>query len=172
VEVFVLVEGSAFRLPNELWHDLNTDVIIPSAHLRVPESELPNFAFSGAILNFREQVAGCSILIGGANLGCGSSREQAPKALLGCGIKLILARSFGYIFYRNAINLGLALLVLDDDNLARIEHAEHIQADLGEGLLRVKGNEIRADPLNLVILRILRAGGLLQMLRADPRALD
>lgn len=166
----MIVRGRVFALPEELRDDLNTDVILPAAFLRLPEEELGDHAFHNVLPGFRERLAGRTVLVGGANMGCGSSREQAPKALLGCGVRLVIAESFGNIFFRNALNLGLGLLKVADTGLTSLSDVE-LTADLAGGTVTAPGVEIQGTPLTPHLMKIVRAGGILPLLRQDPAAL-
>ncbi|MEE9139951.1 MAG: 3-isopropylmalate dehydratase [Alphaproteobacteria bacterium] len=167
------VTGRIFKLPPDHRDDVNTDVIIAGRHLRVPEDELARHAFENVMPDFHEQIEGHSILVAGRNMGCGSSREQAPKALLGCGIRLVIAESFGNIFYRNAVNLGLGVLVLPDPSaLDRLEGGREATVDLASGVVEIDGGPtLEAQPVAEHVMRILSAGGLLPLLKKDPDAL-
>ncbi len=169
------IAGRVLRLPPALWNDVNTDVILAGAHLRVPEEELGRHAFEGVLPDFPELVSGRPILAAGKNFGCGSSREQAPKAILGCGVRLIVAESFGGIFFRNALNLGLALLkVVDPATLDLLQTDVPITVDVERGEIEIDGgaSSLLAKPLSKHLLKIVHAGGLLPLLRADAGALE
>ena len=162
--------GHSFRLPEPLWDDINTDVIIAGRHLRLPEQELGHHAFEGVVEGFPELVRERPIMVAGANMGCGSSREQAPKALIGCGVKLILAQSFGFIFHRNAINLGLPVLTVPDADLLQALADRELIVDLGSGVIQSNGRELaRVEPLGPSLLRILDAGGILPLLSKESQ---
>ncbi|MFD7730120.1 3-isopropylmalate dehydratase [Kitasatospora phosalacinea] len=167
------LSGTVFRLPTEVWDDVNTDVMLPGAFLRLPEEELGDHAFGGVLPDFRERLAGATVLVGGSNLGCGSSREQAPKALLGAGVRVIVASSFGSIFFRNALNLGLGLLRVDDPrDLDVLRTGVPVSVDLADGRLRTgAGDEIKGRPLGGYLQRIVSAGGILRLLAEQPDAL-
>ncbi len=164
------VTGRAARLPSPLWDDINTDIIIPNRFLRVDEDKIGRHAFEGVVDDFPSLARERSILVVGANMGCGSSREQAPKALRGAGVKLILAQSFGYIFHRNAINLGLPVLAVPDVGLLQtLVDSGEITVDLIRGTIHEDGQEVaRVEPLGESVLRILEAGGILRLLRDAP----
>ncbi len=163
------VTGGVFALPVALADHLNTDAILASAHLRLPEEELGEKALANVLPGFSAQVENCPILVGGVNFGCGSSREQAPKALLACGIQVILAESFATIFRRNALNLGLAPLVVSGIQDATIPG--ELTVALDTGCVTGEGLSLQGEPLAPLALRILNAGGLLPLLRDDSAAL-
>lgn len=169
------IQGKPYLMPCDLWDDVNTDMMAPSAFLRVPEEELGNYAFHGIIDNFKDVVADSQILIAGTNFGCGSSREQAPKALLRCGIKLIIAQSYGYIFYRNAVNLGLGVITHGDTGQFESLRGTDEILDVGLESGAISGNKgftARADGVAPVTQKILSAGGLLPLLKQDLNALS
>lgn len=165
----MIVAGKVFCMPRERFNDINTDEILSGPFMRLPEKELSTYAFNGIISDFKEKVSSYNILVAGNNMGCGSSREQAPKALKGCGIKLIIAKSFGYIFYRNAINLGLALIKVDrDEDLERLSRSESLEVDLENGIINNGlGEQIKVSPVDQTSLKILGAGGLLKFIESN-----
>ncbi|MDD4172575.1 MAG: 3-isopropylmalate dehydratase, partial [Syntrophomonas sp.] len=95
------------------------------------------------------------------NFGCGSSREQAPLAIINANISAVIAKSFARIFYRNCINTGLPLIECDTDS---ISEGDELQVDLGVGVLHnlSKGVDIPITPLPPVMLKILNDGGLVE----------
>jgi len=161
------VTGRAYRLPDEWWSDVNTDVILPGAFLRLPEEELASHAFAGAFDDFPSRVAERPILIAGPNFGCGSSREQAPKSLIGCGVRAIVAPSFGSIFFRNAVNLGLApVRVVEAAALDGLRTDDELDVDLVAGTLGAGDATIPVGALGRHLAAVIAAGGLLPHLRA------
>lgn len=162
------IEGEIFCMPEDKFDDINTDEILSGPFMRIPEEELSAHTFEGIVENFKATVKGKNILVAGKNMGCGSSREQAPKALIGCGINTIIAESFGYIFYRNAINLGLVLIKVDRGVLKKLRIADTILIDLEENILFIDGeNGGKIKPIEDVSLKILNAGGLLPYLKEN-----
>lgn len=162
------ISGKIYYMPKNKFDDINTDEILSGPFMRIPEEQLPEHAFEGIIPNFKEQIRNKGILIAGKNFGCGSSREQAPKALIGCGIKAIIAESFGYIFYRNSINLGLALIKADKKVINRLETAAEVSLDLVSGSLKADDTQkYNVAPLEDVSIKILQYGGLLQYLKEN-----
>lgn len=163
--------GRVYRLPDPWWADVNTDVILPAAHLRVPEEELAAHTFGGAFDDFQQRVASRPILVAGPNFGCGSSREQAPKGLLRCGVRAVIAPSFGNIFYRNAINLGLAAVKLGETEVDLLHTDDEVSLHLDESRIYHRSRSFSIEPFSGPLLAIIQAGGLLRLLASNPAAL-
>ncbi|MCL2332282.1 MAG: 3-isopropylmalate dehydratase [Actinomycetia bacterium] len=110
------------------------------------------------------QAAGGGFLVAGTNFGCGSSREQAPLVLLNAGTKAVLAKSFARIFFRNAINTGLPVVVCDTD---RIAAGDELTLDLATGVVHnnTKGDSVTFAPLPPVMTQLLEDGGLAAHIR-------
>jgi len=91
--------------------NVDTDQIIPAEYLvTMDNSELAKHAFEKALPRFARDVSHGDIVIAGRNFGCGSSREHAPRALMGAGVSCVIAKSFARIFFRNSINIGLPVV--------------------------------------------------------------
>ena len=91
--------------------NIDTDIIIPARYLNTADSrELAAHCMEPVDEDFFKKVQKGDIMVGGLNFGCGSSREHAPIAIKACGVSCVIAKSFARIFYRNAINIGLAIL--------------------------------------------------------------
>ena len=102
------VEGIALVVPGD---DVDTDVMYPGAYLNVEDpGQMAQYLFEGFDPALRERVVDGTILVVGSNFGIGSSREHVPLAMQGSGIRGVVGRSFARIFYRNCINLGLAIV--------------------------------------------------------------
>lgn len=102
------VEGIALVVPG---NNVDTDVMYPGAYLNVEDPEqMARYLFEGFDPTLRERVVDGTILVVGSNFGIGSSREHVPLAMQGSGIRGIVGRSFARIFYRNCVNLGLAIV--------------------------------------------------------------
>lgn len=161
------IEGNVFWMPETRFDDINTDEILSGPFMRIPEEELADHAFEGIVPEFKKQVEEKEILVAGENMGCGSSREQAPKALIGCGLKAVIAKSFGYIFYRNAINLGLTLIKVSDEIMKQIKDCNHLKINITEGYIETEQTKIQITPLEAVNIKILEAGGLLPYIKEN-----
>ena len=146
--------------------DVNTDYIISGKYKfkTLDMKELAKHVMEDLDPDFARRVQSGDFVVAGRNFGCGSSREQAPLALLNAGVGAVLAQSFARIFYRNAINTGLPVVVCDT---SLIESGDELVVDLEEGLLQnlTKGKEITIKPLPSVMLKILSDGGLAEHFR-------
>src|SRR5260370_7687444 len=102
----------------------------------------------------------------GHNFGCGSSREHAPAVFQACGIPVVSARSFARIFYRNAVNIGLPVLVCEEAVLGSADGQE-MEVDLTRGVIHnmTTGRVFQSEPLDSFLARIVPAGGIFQILR-------
>ncbi|MDP2920601.1 MAG: 3-isopropylmalate dehydratase small subunit [Dehalococcoidia bacterium] len=161
-----MLTGKAFKFGD----DISTDHIIPGkyAYLR---SNLPELAkhvmedadptpASSTGQSFASRVKPGDFIVGGSNFGLGSSREHAPLVIKMAGVKAILAKSVARIFFRNAINLGLPVLICDTDQIA---DGDTLEIDLTAGIITDKTNGARLTfgKIPEVMLRILDEGGLL-----------
>jgi len=141
--------------------NVDTDAIIPGRFLVLNDpADLAAHAFEGTCELFAGQVRPGDIIVGGRNFGCGSSREHAPLALLGAGVRVIVAQSFARIFYRNAVNVGLLPLVCVDAD--KIADGSKIALDLAEGIIRTDEATYRVEPVPPFLQAIIDAGGLVR----------
>ncbi|MDD1727027.1 MAG: 3-isopropylmalate dehydratase, partial [Methanothrix sp.] len=144
--------------------DIDTDVIIPGKYLRTKDARLwAEHALEGCDLDFARLVEPGDVIVAGRNFGCGSSREQAARALKGAGVAAVVARSFARIFYRNAINVGLALIEAD----VVCQKGDMVEVDLAEGLVRVQGRVYQGTKLPDFLRAILDDGGLVAHRRKE-----
>ena len=147
--------------------NVDTDVIIPARYLNAPSPEdLSKHCMEDIDINFVNEVKKGDIMVAGANFGCGSSREHAPIAIKESGISLVIAKSFARIFYRNSINIGLAILECEDAP-DRISEDDVIEADLDRGIIynRTTGESFETKPFPEFIRKIITAGGLIESIR-------
>jgi 3-isopropylmalate/(R)-2-methylmalate dehydratase small subunit len=148
--------------------DVDTDLIIPARYLNLKTAEeLACHVMEDADCEFAAKVHAGDILVAKENFGCGSSREHAPLALKGAGISVVIAKSFARIFYRNAFNTGLAILIAP----AAVEGTktgDELEVDLATGTIRnlSTGEDYRAEPLPEFMRQLVAAGGLLPYLKA------
>jgi len=144
--------------------DIDTDVIIPGKYLRTKDARLwAEHALEGCDMDFARLVEPGDVIVAGRNFGCGSSREQAARALKGAGVAAVVARSFARIFYRNAINVGLALIEAD----VACQKGDTVEVDLAEGLVKVEGRVYRGTRLPDFLRAILDDGGLVAHRRKE-----
>lgn len=146
--------------------DVNTDQIIPSQYLLLPTiEEMKQYTFEPLRPSFVEEVKERKVIIAGENFGCGSSREQAPRVLKALGVKVIVAQSYARIFYRNAINIGLPVVVCKDI-CEVITEDDEIAIDMKQGSLQIVGKDeiYHITKLPEYIMKIIEAGGLINML--------
>lgn len=144
--------------------NVDTDVIIPARYLNtIDKKELASHCMEDLDMSFTKKVKPGDIMVAGFNFGCGSSREHAPIAIKESGISLVIAKSFARIFYRNSINIGLAILECPEAAQA-ISEGDIIEADLDEGVLynKTTGDKYETQPFPEFIQSIIMAGGLIE----------
>jgi 3-isopropylmalate/(R)-2-methylmalate dehydratase small subunit len=145
--------------------DVDTDQIIPAEYLLSENLDhLGDFAFSKARpdLDLKQN----DIIVAGKNFGCGSSREHAPLALKQAGVACVVAESFGRIFFRNSINIGLPVVECDATDL---NEGDTVAVDLAGGVIRCGGREYRFEKLPDFLMRIIDAGGLMNTMVGGGR---
>ena len=143
--------------------NVDTDVIIPARYLNTSShEELAAHCMEDIDKDFVSRVRPGDILVARKNFGCGSSREHAPIAIKASGISCVIASTFARIFYRNAINIGLA--ILECDEAARdIQAGDEVKVDFDTGLITnlTTGKTYQAEPFPPFIQNIIQKGGLL-----------
>ena len=141
--------------------NISTDHIAPGRlfHLRSNLPELAKHVLEDADPEFAAKVAPGDFVVGGTNFGLGSSREHAPTIIKLAGVSAVLAKSYARIFFRNAINVGLPVLICDTDEIAA---GDRLEIDLGAGIIHnlTQGKTMQAPPLPDVMIRLLADGGL------------
>ena len=148
-------------------NNIDTDVIIPARYLNTANhKELAAHCMEDIDKDFVNKVNSGDIMVGGANFGCGSSREHAPIAIKESGISCVIAKTFARIFYRNAINIGLPILECPAASEG-IEAGDEVVIDFDLGLIenKTKGESYKAQPFPEFIKEIIREGGLLNSLK-------
>jgi 3-isopropylmalate/(R)-2-methylmalate dehydratase small subunit len=147
--------------------DVNTDVIFPGKYTYTitDRSEMSKYALEDLDPNFKNNVEEGDVIVAGKNFGCGSSREQAAICLKESGVYAIIAKSFSRIFFRNAINEGLPVLI-NKDIVNTVQMGEELEVDLKNGALKHKQKEYSFPPLPDSVLEILNSGGLVEFLKA------
>ena len=147
--------------------NVDTDVIIPARYLNTSDhQELASHCMEDLDKDFTKKVSKGDIMVAGDNFGCGSSREHAPIAIKASGISLVIANTFARIFYRNAINIGLAILECPEA-VANISDGDTVEADLDNGIIynRTTGKEFKTQPFPPFIQKIIENGGLIETIK-------
>ena len=142
---------------------VDTDVIIPARYLNIADKkELATHCMEDIDTNFVKVVKGGDVMVGGYNFGCGSSREHAPMVIKESGISCVIAKTFARIFYRNAINIGLAILECPEAS-EKIDSGDEVAIDFDTGVITnlTKGETYQANPFPDFIKKIIQAGGLM-----------
>ena len=146
--------------------NVDTDVIIPARYLNTADhKELASHCMEDIDKDFVKKVKDGDIIVGGYNFGCGSSREHAPIAIKAADISCVIAKTFARIFYRNAINIGLAILECPEAS-EKISDRDQVSVDFDTGVItnQTKNETYQAEPFPDFIKEIIRSGGLLKSL--------
>lgn len=147
--------------------DVDTDQIVPGRYLELVEPvDIALHVMEGVEPGFAARFVRESVIVAGRNFGCGSSREHAPIGLRAAGVSCVVAESFGRIFYRNAINVGLPLLRCEGiSGLA--QEGDLISVDLGGGkvFLPKRNVELSGERLPAHMILLLSQGGLVNYVR-------
>jgi len=157
-----MLKGKAFKFGD----DISTDLIAPGryAHLKSNEPELAKHVLEDADPTFASRVRPGDFVVAGNNFGLGSSREWAPLIIKVAGASAILAKSVSRIFFRNAINQGLPILICDTD---RIDDGDELEIDLSDGTVKdlTNSNQLTFGKIPEAMLRILEEGGLVPYIK-------
>lgn len=147
--------------------NVDTDVIIPARYLnRSDEEWLASHCMEDIDSDFAKNVKAGDIMVAEANFGCGSSREHAPIAIKASGISCVIASTFARIFYRNAINIGLAILECDEA-AKDIKDGDEVEVDFDSGVISniTTGKTYQAQPFPPFIQNIIKNGGLMNSIK-------
>jgi 3-isopropylmalate/(R)-2-methylmalate dehydratase small subunit len=158
-----VIRGKAFIFGE----NIDTDQIYPGRYLELTDpQEVGQHVMEGVDPGFAKEFRPGDIIVASTNFGCGSSREHAAVALKAVGIGAILADSFGRIFYRNAINLGIPLLLCSHIR-DRAKKGDMLKIDLATGLVinETTGATAQAQPLSDYVMMILESGGIKPLIR-------
>ena len=159
------VKGIAHKFGN----NVNTDEIIPAKFLNTTSpGELALHCMEGTKGSFAKKVRNGDLIVAGRNFGCGSSREHAPFSIKSAGVSCVIAESFARIFYRNSINIGLP--ILESRKASKdIREGDRIEVDFKKGEIKnmTKAKIYKSQNFPEFMERIIRAGGLLKMLKSD-----
>ncbi|MDY6865687.1 MAG: 3-isopropylmalate dehydratase small subunit [Halobacteriota archaeon] len=156
------VEGKVFKFGD----NVDTDQIIPAEFLTTGDpKELAKNAFVKVRSEFSREVKDGDIIVAGYNFGCGSSREHAPRALMGSGVSCVIARSFARIYFRNSINIGLPAIECN----VEADDGDRLEVDFEEGKIRnlTKGEEYVFQPLPDFLQKIFDLRGLVNYVKEE-----
>ena len=157
-----MLKGKAFKFGDSI----STDHIVPGRliYLRSNLPELAKHVFEDIAPEFTERVVSGDFIVGGKNFGLGSSREHAPLVIKMSGVSAILAKSVARIFFRNAINVGLPVLICDTES---INDGDELEVDLETGEINdlTNGTELHFSPMPEIMLHILNEGGLIPYIK-------
>lgn len=144
--------------------DINTDLIIPGRYLNITDhQELAKHCMEDLDANFASKVQKDDIIVADKNFGCGSSREHAPIAIKAAGLSCVIAKSFARIFYRNAFNVGL-LLMICPEAVEDIDVNDELEIDIHtDNIIKniTKNKSYQAEPIPTFINDIIAHGGLM-----------
>ena len=157
------IQGTVHRYGDHV----DTDVIIPARELNNPDpAHLAAHCMEDIDKEFVKRVKKGDVIVGGLNFGCGSSREHAPLAIKVSGISCVIAKTFARIFYRNAINIGLAILECDEAS-QKIDAGDEVSVNFDTGVITniTKNETYQALPFPDFIKEIISNGGLLNSIK-------
>jgi 3-isopropylmalate/(R)-2-methylmalate dehydratase small subunit len=146
--------------------NVDTDQIIPAEYLTTGDAKkLAAHAFVKVRPEFAKEVQKGDVIVAAENFGCGSSREHAPRALIGAGIQCVIAKSFARIFFRNSINIGLPLI--EADVFDKIDETDQLELRFDDGILRnlTKDEDYQFNPLPEFMQKLLESGGLMNYIK-------
>ena len=147
--------------------DVDTDQIIASQYLLYPTiDEMKAHAFESLDADFASKVKAGDFVVAAENFGCGSSREQAPAVLKALGIQAVIAKSFARIFYRNAINIGLPVIVCKE-LYDHVSDGDAMELSLTDGIVKTGGQKFVCTKLPPYMQGILDQGGLIASLNRE-----
>jgi len=155
------------RIKGRVWRfgaNVDTDQIIPAEYLVTGDAkELARHAFEKVRPGFAGQVRAGDVIVAGKNFGCGSSREHAPRALIGCGVGCVVAESFARIFFRNSINIGLPLVECKFE----AKDGDVVEVDFSAGVVRnmTSGREFQFKALPAFLMNLMDSGGLVEYVK-------
>ena len=149
--------------------NIDTDLIMPGQFLSLSsEEELARYCMYGLDPDFASKVEEGDVIVAGHNFGCGSSREHAPISIRALGISCVIAKSFARIFYRNAINIGLIVLI-SEEAADDIVIGDDISVHMSEGIIKneTTGKEYTFSPFPDEVMDIIAAGGVINKMKAE-----
>ena len=163
------MSGRAWKLAD----NVDTDVLAPGRYMKFPIEEIATHCLEDVLPKFASTVKPGDVVTGGRNFGAGSSREQAPQALKVLGVAAIIAVSYAGLFYRNALNLGLPVVVCKD--ALSIADGELVRVNLEAGTIDVTDpasgaqRQLACEPIPAFLMAMVNAGGLVPHLEQRLR---
>jgi 3-isopropylmalate/(R)-2-methylmalate dehydratase small subunit len=160
----MILEGTA----HTYGRDVDTDVIIPARYLTSSDpQELASHCMEDIDPEFVQRVRKGDVIVAGENFGCGSSREHAPIAIRAAGVSAVVAASFARIFYRNAINVGLPIVVCPAA-AKDAKMGDRLRIDLGKGTIDnlTRGKQYAAEPFPPFMQELIERGGLMAYVKS------
>ncbi|MFH1201913.1 MAG: 3-isopropylmalate dehydratase small subunit [Candidatus Omnitrophota bacterium] len=161
----MVIEGKVHKFGD----DVNTDEIIAAKYLNIADpKELGKSCMETLDKDFSKKVSPGDIIVAGKNFGCGSSREHAPLSIKGAAISCVVAKSFARIFYRNALNIGLPIVVIQDTD--RIKSGDSLRVDLKNGIIKdlTCGINFDTEKFPQFMQEIINSGGLIKWVAKNP----
>jgi len=160
------------KIKGRAWNygdNINTDFMLPGKYLELTDPrELAKHAMEGIDPTFAKKVQKGDIVVGGRNMGLGSSREHAPLALKHSGVGAVVAESFARIFYRNSFNVGLAAIECPGIS-KKAKTGDEMEIDTTAGTITVNGEKLKIKPLPDFMVQLLRVGGLVPYLKTHMK---
>lgn len=150
--------------------NVDTDQIYPAPLLTITDPDKVGLhAMEGVDPNFVRECQPGDMIVASSNFGCGSSREHAAVTLKAAGVCAVLAESFGRIFFRNAVNLGLLVIVCEKGFCEQVSRGDELEVDLKAGTVKNQstGKTFSIEPLSDYVARIIEHGGIKAMMRAE-----
>lgn len=157
-----MIKGKVHKLGD----NVNTDEIIPARYLNTTDPvELGRHCMETVDPEFSKKIQRGDLIVAGKNFGCGSSREHAPVAIKGCGVSCVIAQGFARIFFRNALNIGLAILE-SKEAAEDIQQGDELEVDIKAGQIKniTRNKTYQSMPFPKFMQDIINAGGLLKYL--------
>jgi 3-isopropylmalate/(R)-2-methylmalate dehydratase small subunit len=145
--------------------NIDTDQINPGKYMHLSAEEASEHVFEGIAPDFAQKFERGEIIVGGSNFGCGSSRETAPDALKALGVSAVIAESFGRIFFRNSIAIGLPVLVCPGVS-NEVNQDDEVEVNIEDACVKniATGKELHGEPLHEMMLQSLKKGGIMKLL--------
>ncbi len=156
------VKGKSWKFGDHI----NTDDIIAARYLNTTDiNELASHCMETIFPDFSKKISKQDIIVAGENFGCGSSREHAPIAIKGCGISVVIAKSFARIFFRNAINIGLP--IIETDFVEKISQHDILEVDFDQGVIINISNGEKGEFFKYpeFLQQIIKSGGLMSWVK-------